>query len=98
MPSEIDPIREGGCDRPVINQERGDLQPVLLEDRALLDVLADDANAFARIFLVDVTTHVNVERIAALQPLHHLAGPGRTPYLERRRSPGRPACEQQVGD
>ena len=71
--------RAGETGSVINGQKRRHLQAFPVEDLPFLDVLADDADAFAGILLVDVTTHVNIERIRALKRIHHLARPRQGP-------------------
>ena len=71
----------------MIDQKRGHLHPLLVEDDALLDVMAQHLDAVARALVVHVAAHVNVEGEGLLHVIHHVARAVWPPDLEWNRTP-----------
>jgi hypothetical protein len=99
MAAVVDSVAERGSDGAVINQERGHLNALSVEDDALLDVVAHHLNAVAGGFFVHVAAHVDVKGERPPQVLHHVARPLRPPDLKGNLAPAAdPTGQEEVGN
>src|SRR5262245_13323265 len=95
MPAVIHSITKRRLHPSVINHKRRHFDSVVIEDDALVDVVAHDSNAF--LILVGDTAHSDVEVECLLQMLHHLARSVRSPHFKRNPTyPGAPGREEQI--
>jgi hypothetical protein len=82
---------------PVIHQERGDFEALVLEYRSLFYVMSDHGQAFLRPHFF-VAAHVKVKRKGPLHVLHHVASTSWAPHFEWHSAPIRPRrrCKKEI--
>ena len=72
----VNSVAERGLDGAVIDQERSDLDAVLVVNDSLLYIARNHFDAFCRHLLVQVASNVNIEGEGLLEMAHHLCRSG----------------------
>src|ERR1043165_10093248 len=80
--TKINPVSKSRFYRAMINQECRHLDPFLIENNTLADIMAQYFDTVTGCFFIYVATHVNIKGKRLLNMIHHINSAGWAPNLK----------------